>query len=661
MGISRRYLDLFLVVMVTGVNVVNLLPIVSSPYLGDDSWRESCLPGIMSLTGLNLAQICWETTKDYIRDGRWYPLVIYYHAIFCYLGLYGYKVGAVILIIANIIMTGYLIWIITRCKSTLVFVLLIAPAFFQLRFYHDPILSYYYLMQIELLLLQTSMVFFLKSIRGSGSAYLFLSVLFFGISLLIYEAFYPFCLIYAGVALIELGINKPSRLFKYSMPFIALTVFNFGISLAVRLHFGPTYDGTKLSLDLWAFLNALSKQAFSAIPLSYFLSSGQFWSLVDHVRDHLPVGLVIILPLWAALWLMAWNRFSQEAPCVRSNLMVLVFLGIGFFVFPSVVVSLAVKYQRELKWGLGYLPCYVSAFGIMMIVLFSFNYLRDQLQNSNNLTRKLVIVGMTFVGTILIGVNFVNNSMVVYAYNRSEFFHRDLIEHAISSGLIKGTPEGSFLVFGEPVRSWDQAAFYKMHSGLTFQIVKPPGFEMDWQLGSISYEEAFSEYATSLGNGEKCYDFQQDIVPAKLFTGYSAAFRKAQGVILDRLFRPNDNSLQPGMISIKYEANSGDSGYVVAANLKRLQPGRGNSLKGLSNSLRLYVKVPSNRTWQDLQIRGNWIDPNSMEKSGEFTFKENDLILKARDDFSKIFELPSGNDKQTLDPYSIVVIDNTPT
>jgi hypothetical protein len=175
--LSRKRLRSYLIVLSILVNLVNLLPVIQSPFLGDDAWRESCISGVASLTNTNLGEITWSVTKDFIRDGRWYPLVVYYYAAFYYLDRVYYKTVEVGLILVNIILLGYLVQLITDRKSFFLITLLVAPLFFQFRFYHDPILYYYYLMQLEFLLLVSSLIFFLWFLRNFVRLNLILSVI----------------------------------------------------------------------------------------------------------------------------------------------------------------------------------------------------------------------------------------------------------------------------------------------------------------------------------------------------------------------------------------------------------------------------------------------------------------------------------------------------
>ena len=351
---SRKRLRSYLIVLSILVNLVNLLPVIQSPFLGDDAWRESCISGVASLTNTNLGEISWSVTKDFIRDGRWYPLVVYYYAAFYYLDRVYYKTVEVGLILVNIILLGYLVQLITDRKSFFLITLLVAPLFFQFRFYHDPILSYYYLMQLEFLLLVSSLIFFLWFLRNFVRLNLILSVISFTIALLIYEAFYSFCVMYPLVAYTQLGASHKKRIIGLSAPFFLVALVNVGITLLIRTHFHTSYEGTTLSLEFWPWFTAFLKQVFAAVPLTHFFLFGLYNQMLNHVREHFLNQVLVILALWMVLWVFVWDyACRQESAISRKYVMHLGILGLGFWIFPAILVTLSSKYQTRAEMGFG--------------------------------------------------------------------------------------------------------------------------------------------------------------------------------------------------------------------------------------------------------------------------------------------------------------------
>lgn len=645
-----------LIVFAIALNIINLFPILDSPYLGDDSWRESCLPGIIALTGLDMPRICVESVKDYIRDGRWYPLVVYYYAIFYYLTLYQYKLGVVVFVLANIILMGVLIRMLTGRQESLPVTLVLAPFFFQLRFYHDPLLSYYYLMQIGLMLIQLSVIFFIKSLRAVSSHYLTASGALYFCAVLIYEAFYPFCLIYVILAFLESRKNSIHDVVKSSLPFILIAVFNFGISLAVRIHFRTNYDGVTLNLDPFLVAVTFLKQISSAFPVSYFFLSGLSSQAMPWLTENISYSLIILILLWAMLWLsLCMNSKLSVKVLDGLRLKGAIFTGIALFLLPGLVVSLASKYQGELRWGLGYLPTYISAFGLLTLAVVIFLRVKQDVHLIGGFWKKMLLVTSTLVGVGMVGANFVGNSMVVQGYNIAEHYQRSLMEKASANGLFLSVPEGSLLALGAPVRSWDNAAFYKMHSGLTLQVVKLPGFGMDWQQGVLSYDQAFRDYSVD-GADSRRYDFEKGKVPPEIFVGYSGKFKGQQGVVVDRKMKLNVDRLLPQIFFAKYAAVSKNIGYAALGHLVSVQVSDDRVVSAKCDAIRLYVKFDPNMTRYQVNISGMAFDRKNPSQPEQFFLDKREITDLGGGDSFRLLELTPGSSGKLIDANSLSVV-----
>jgi hypothetical protein len=228
------------------------------------------------------------------------------------------------------------------------------------------------------------------------------------------------------------------------------------------------------------------------------------------------------------------------------------------------------------------------------------------------------------------------------------------MEEAVKNGLMKDLQNESFIVFGPPLRSWDEAAFYRMHSGLTLQVVKPPGFEMDRLLGSVSYKEAFQDY---LIYSEACnvYDFTRRTIPKTKFAGYSGEFERTQGVVVRRNVKPNNEVFVPSVFFVKYEAEAKDLGYALLAHLTKLKTVNDSKVISVADSIRIYVAIPVGKVYNEIIVSGNWIDPVSMKITGAFLFKDTNLRLVASVNKGKILEFPMALIDKGVDPKSVLV------
>lgn len=645
----------YLVLLVILLNAANMIPVLDSPYLGDDSWLESTMRGTVLLSKSSIGQICWSTVKDYVNGGRWYPLMVYYYPVFYYLDQHLYKAFALIFVLGNVLLFGWFVAVLTSSRWAALLSMMLPPLFLQLRIYHDPILAYYYLMQFELSAIFLSLIAFITYLRSARMVFLVLSLVAYGVCLLTYEAFHAFWIAHFAVALLHFGRADFRRILRSAGPFLILAVLNVSITLVIRSFFGPNYEGISLNPSPAAWAVTFAKQVFAAFPLSYFFSTEAFVQSWEYARTYFLNDLILLCLGWGILWCFASDTtFGKEHSESKSAVRALFLLGICFWLLPGVLVSFSGKYQRELTWGLGYLPVYVSSYGMAMLVLAVVVAMYRVIDRLNGFSREMAVVGFALAGIVVCGITYNTNRMVIQRYNFVEHYHRALIRDAMRGGLFRAVPEGSFLVSCLPIFSWDTPAFYRMHSGLTLQLVTPAGFPPDEHLGNMRIDQAFSGYR--IAGKEKAYDLAKnpERTSSSAFLGYSVQFRGLDGPIVVRLAGRNDNASKPEAFFVKYEALFKGMGYAVLGRVVTMEADNSDVYAAASDTLRIYVAIPVGYPYSNISITGNWIDKHTLKPAKSFHFTEDDLHLISSDAHGKLFEIPSSRMEHAIDPKSIL-------
>ncbi len=651
---SRRNLFVCLVVLVALVNVVNLLPLLDSPYLGDDAWCESTLKGLVELSGIPLPKLCWNVVVDYVRDGRWYPAVVYYYPVFYYLDRYLYKLATLLFILTNISVFGYFVYLTTSSKSAGLISALLPPLFFQLRFYHDPLLSYYFLMQVEFLLIVVSLIFFTWHLRSGRKALLVGSVATYALSMLVYQAFYGFWVMYGLIAYFHFGSSSFRKIAKVVLPFLLLFVLNTCLILVIRAAFVVHYEGIHLNLVLADWVLTFLKQLVAAVPLSYYAMTNAFSGTLEYARLYFANDLFVFF----CLWTMAWGLTSLFCSDARGSntsvtLKPLILLGLGFWILPAPIVTLSAKYQRELTWGLGYLPVYVSGFGLMMLATFLIMQVYVGLTSLGNRLRFGLLAGIGAVACLVCVINYNNNRIVLRAYNYGEHFHRALIEQALAGGLMQSVPDGSHLICDFPIRSWDSPAFFKMHAGLALEVTKPLGFPPDEQLGVIRAEKAFAAY--QVPGSPHTYRFCSSRSGKCTLLNYKADFEGFEGPVLAAEEMPVRDRKGRQAFFLKYEAGSEGLGYAVLGRVVSLKADNANIAALASDRIYIYVGIPRGYPYRSICVAGTWADREFFRPAKSFQLTEKDMDLIQSDTYGKLFKLPRVKMAREVDPRSIVV------
>ncbi|MBI5569402.1 MAG: hypothetical protein HY914_05595 [Desulfomonile tiedjei] len=651
---SSPRLHVYVALLVVLVNAISLLPVLESPYLGDDAWCESTLRGLCLLSKMSLGEVCWNTVVDYIHSGRWYPLVVYYFPVFYYLDQYLYKAATVLFVVANIVLFGYFVRLVTGSRSWALMAALLPPLFIQLRSYHDPVMSYYFLMQVEFSLILASLILLVHYLRSPRPVFLGLSIASWAGCLLVYEAFYAFWIMHGVVAYLHFGRRALRKVAATTAPFFLVAVVNLGIMLFVRAEFAPHYEGTSLNFAPQAWLWAFLKQAFAAVPLSYFAAFESWAAEVEFARSYFANDVAVMCVAWAILWLLASDCSRLGGRDRRHDaIKALLVLGTGFWLLPALIVTLSAKYQRELQWGLGYLPVYVSSFGLMMVALAAIAAAYQGAGRFSGAVRQLVVVVIVAAGIVVCGINYMTNRTVIHEYNYAEHFHRKLLEDALHSDLMRFVPQGSYVLCGYPLRSWNTPAFFRMHAGLTLQMVQPAGFSPDRKLGNMLVEEAFSEYRKP--GSTHHYRFSTGSHLCSEFLGYKAEFVASEGPVLRRMVGSKPTVQRRQAFFLQYAGQFKGAGYAVLGRVADLEADN-QKIEGVAvDRLWVYTGIPVGYPYHDICVSGRWTNCRTLKQAGAFRFTEKDMRVVRSYPEGKLFEIPMRPSWKFIDAKSLMV------
>lgn len=635
------------------LNLASLWPVLDSPYLGDDSWRESAIRGIALLADKSLLEICWGTVKDYAASGRWYPLIIYYCPVFFYLDQTTYKTVTLFFTVFNVIGFGYLVKVLTSSRLAGLVAMMLPPLFFQLRFYHDPILSYYFLMQLEFSLITATLVFFVLHLKACRPIYMPLSVLAFTVCLMIYESAVAFSILpvftayYVGKHSVRNSLNK-------AWPFLIVTLINVGIILFVRIKFGVHYEGVRLSLDPLQWLVAFGKQLFAGLPMSFFASGGLPGTASIESLKHSFLLSLAVGCLWAAAWFMVSYFSMHDRPMIdKRKLGLPVALGCALWVLPSALVAFSEKYQTELKWGIGYLPVYWSYFGVMLIASSGILLCARWLEGTQWAKKWTIVGSVALLGGIVSGTNYQNNITVVERYNAAEHYPRKTIERALRCGLFRPVPESSYLLCGQPNHSWDTPPFFRLHSGLTVGIVGPESFSLAKELGVRTVQEALGNFR--IPASRDIYRCNITCVRETVFSGYEMVFRGRGWPVLRPVKEKKTVGQKTRVYYLKYDATGKEAGYAILAEIASFRWSRDGVSAVSSDNLYVYVDTPVENANQSFLLRCSRID-ESLKRNGTVSFQDAQLELVYTGMHGRIYHVPKKMLDHSIDPSSSFVV-----
>lgn len=442
-----------------------LLPVLSSGYFGDDS-INSYAKGVRLFNG----QTLFELTSYYFNSwvdtqGRFFPLAWYVYWCFeAFDTLFLYKFVTVLSVIACSFTFVYFVFRLTRDVNLALCAGLLLGVIFQLRIYHDPILSFHCLLQFVVIQTLFSLICLLWYFEENKRYFLVFSLLFYACSLLTYEITYIFFLLPFILGWEFLRSFKKAAFI--AAPYFLLSLLCIAVSIYLRSK-APSIDPTyQIHLNPLIYLKTLYKQTISSLPFIYYLRDPL------HISTYNPVLILKHIDLPGLLGALSFGAFFY--PVLNrlkkiDQLPHFLWLGLGFMVLPAVMISLSAKHQR-MHTGEGYLPVFVQYFGASLIVLYCILWVLAKA--NTELLKKRIILGFTVIFSIVFLINSQNNWKVVNAINQVYLYPRQVFENSLRNGFLADVSEHSALII-KNANSWDSKYFVYQHSNKRVNVIAP--------------------------------------------------------------------------------------------------------------------------------------------------------------------------------------------
>jgi hypothetical protein len=457
--------------------VVLLAPTFHLGFIFDDAHNAAETGSALSAVGETLGSEIRGDWADWAHVGRFFPLSEYIRVLFWAVDgrLWLYRLGILCLVLANAGLFSLLVRKLTGSGGLAILGFLLAPALFQVRYFHDPIMSYAGLLQAVTFFTFLSLIALLSWLTDRRPYQLALSLAAYGASLLTYEIGLPFFLLHA---LLIWGFPRTRsfrEVVRMAWPFAAMAAGCALVPVLFRLSGNVALSGNASAgawtphLQFGAVLTALSKQTLGALPLSYYasravgtrlgLTNGFLLGTPAQYLALFPAAVVSLIALAglvthvAIRWAASSSSDSHMTPAASPSLVLL--LGAGLWILPGALISLSPVRQAELYWGVSYLPVYVSYFGVALVVL---GVVQAILRRWPQRTHALIVVLTLCIGG-LAALWYGNATTATEVLDREWHYPRSAITDAASARLFQGVaPEAVYVTSGD--RFWDIPIFF---------------------------------------------------------------------------------------------------------------------------------------------------------------------------------------------------------
>lgn len=476
----RRTITEFAAVM--ALVALSLLPMLASGFYGDDEANSLVTAKLLAMKGQTLPSLMMSDIVGWVTAvGRFFPLAEYGRVLFWVVN--GNSLTYKIILMALVLLNAVLLYAFARRLTgstglAAVSVLSFAVTL-QFRYYHEPILSYTAMLPVITALILAALFWFVGYLDSGRRLLLLLSVASFAVSLLIYEVALPMCLVFVALAAVYPRRRTFAQAVRASWMYLAVAGVAVGNVAVLRLafHFQPStveqLSGYQLNLSPLPVVITVVKQMVAAFPLTYY-ASRMSASLLDltsrpyydsplaYLHAH-PYTTLLSAGLFFAVGLFVLRPFlAREDRATSGSASALVLVGLGFLILPNTLIALAARHQAGIRWGEGYLPAYMSAVGVALLMAAVIDWARCSNLVRHRAFSAAVVLALVigFVGA----VNLDNNRITVESLNRTRSYPARVTALALSAGLLAPVPSGAWIV-SNLATAWQVTDFYKLYTG----------------------------------------------------------------------------------------------------------------------------------------------------------------------------------------------------
>lgn len=484
-----RYWSLFALCLL--FSAIVLAPTLRTGFSADDAINSLNRPAAIAYHHNTVWGLAVGSTIGWVRtQGRFFPLSTY--VLFLFDAVNGnlvlYKWICLILLLLNLALFGVFVRQLTGSRALGLTAIVLPTLFFQDATFYDPIIAFGALLQVDFALTVSALLLFLLYVRKRRTRDLWLSVALYVAALMTYEIIAPLVLLFPLAALVYGRRRSVKDALRMSWPFLlavclaVVTTFSFRIAFRAPLvSHGSGSSPYSFSLAPLAVGTALAKQVIAALPLIFAALHHanatvalhlNFASPVEYV-SRFPVTTLMIFAGYLALILLtlreATHRLNEDARPV--HLAILVWFGLALWVLPALLISLSPRWQRELWWGVGYLPVYLEYFGVALLALAGiYAALRAVWEPTARMT---LIVLFAIVCAGIGAINFQDNRIVLEFNSRNGGdYTRQTAERAVARGILSKLPPGTPL-YSEKQLSFQCPDFFLLNCGRYVPSVEP--------------------------------------------------------------------------------------------------------------------------------------------------------------------------------------------
>lgn len=422
----RKYISIPVAI---GALIISLcIPILISGYYDDDIYMDTSMKGKLALQETTYTAMVIDEITYFLNNGRFTPIG---HAasrtIFCFVeNSYAYK----LIIIMMTLLTFWLFYIFLKLYTKHAYLALsLIPLILQMRQYHDPLTSYFTLMQLLACFSLGAWILLVQGLRKDKNLLILGAGLLQVCAALTFETAYFMLPIPLILFWLEKNRQKLTLAAGYFLPIVLL----LGFVGYMYQHAGTEqYIGLKANIDSLLIIKTWLLQISSTLPGIVLLSDPAVLSSTLLLQ---PVWLLLLLVVCTTTAAIMQRLEPLPQQSLRSSWPILL-LGVALIALPALSIATSIKYQSSLYLGIGYLPVYIQALGMLCLLYVLY-------QSMPKVHRSTILLLCVFIS----GLVFINNIYTVNIRNLTIDAPRALLRQAARQGFFTNIPDNSTLIF----------------------------------------------------------------------------------------------------------------------------------------------------------------------------------------------------------------------
>lgn len=457
--------------------------ILDTGYWSDDRKYEF-INGILASNQWSIIQFIWERISVHVEmHGRFFPFTsVFAEGIPFLFGLKLYKIYLMSVTIGCTYLFKAFIRLLTQSVILADLAAILAVVLFSVQkdMPHAVFLCMGGNATISLMLVLASLNFCVLSIRKKilweGIAEV-LSVIFYFLAMMTYEATYPFILLIILLVFYEES-SRERKLRKVS-PYLIVWIMTLGLYCVLKMFAKESYDGVSVGLSVKNIMRGFAVSVSAPLPfVNGFFRGHAANSFKDFFNQ---INLLDVLLIVVFIYLLNSIINKRNTSAVSNNKSYfLMIIGIMFVVFPAILMAVSEKYQ-VLPFGVGYQVIIYQYYGWgcigSAIILKAWRYFLTKFKHAE---KKLIVFdGIIMLITVyLIAVNQQNTRWTIKEMELKEAsvsatFDQTL-RNAFSNGMIESIPldaENNLIISSRQYYGmFAKGAMLKELTGQDFQV-----------------------------------------------------------------------------------------------------------------------------------------------------------------------------------------------